>query len=201
MRLTLPEIKKKVSSLIPDGIEYVVELEAGSIAIITKQPRDFSGSGDSLTVRIAKAIKRRVVIRPNQELLSSEEEVHDAVNRLIPPEAQVRNVWLDPALSEVILECDDPASAVGPKGSNVTALRDEIGWIVRVERAPARESRTQHDIRRYRKEMADERRALLRKFGTRIYRQKRPGEPWARITALGSYREVGRAMHLSLIHI
>ena len=26
MRLTLPEIKKKVSSLIPDGIEYVVEL-------------------------------------------------------------------------------------------------------------------------------------------------------------------------------
>ena len=196
MRLTLPEIKKKVSSLIPDGIEYVVELEAGSIAIITKQPRDFSGSGDSLTVRIAKAIKRRVVIRPNQELLSSEEEVHDAVNRLIPPEAQVRNVWLDPALSEVILECDDPASAVGPKGSNVTALRDEIGCIVRVERAPARESRTQHDIRRYRKEMADERRALLRKFGTRIYRQKRPGEPWARITALGSYREVGRAMHL-----
>ena len=196
MRLTLPEMKKKIASLVPDGIEYEVELEAGSIAIITKQPRDFSGSGDSLTVRIAKAIKRRIVIRPNQELLSSESEVHDAVNRLIPPEAEVRNVWLDPALSEVILECDDPASAVGPKGSNVTALRDEIGWLVKVERAPARESRTQHDIRRYRKEMADERRSLLRKFGTRIYRQKRPGEPWARITALGSYREVGRAMHL-----
>jgi len=44
--------------------------------------------------------------------------------------------------------------------------------------------------------MADERRGLLRKFGTRIYRPKRPGQPWARITALGSYREVGRAMHL-----
>ena len=36
----------------------------------------------------------------------------------------------------------------------------------------------------------------MRKFGTRIYRPPRPGEPWVRVTALGSYREVGRAMHL-----
>ena len=108
----------------------------------------------------------------------------------------MRNVWLDPALSEVTLECDDPATAVGPKGINIKNLRDEIGWLVSVERAPAFESRTQHDIRRYRKELADERKSLLRKFGTRIYRPKRAGEPWVRLTALGSYREVGRAMHL-----
>ena len=36
----------------------------------------------------------------------------------------------------------------------------------------------------------------MKKFGTRIYRPKRAGEPWVRLTALGSYREVGRAMHL-----
>ncbi|HJM12919.1 MAG TPA: hypothetical protein QF641_00280, partial [Candidatus Thalassarchaeaceae archaeon] len=184
MRLTLPEIKKKVATLIPSGIEYEVDLEAGSIAIITNQPREFTGGGESLTVRIAKSIKRRVVIRPHRDILSDENQVHDAVNRIIPPEAELRNIWLDPALSEVILECDDPASAVGPKGSNVTKLRDEIGWLVKVERAPARESRTQHDIRRYRKEMSDERRSLLRKFGTRIYRRQRPGDTWARVTAL-----------------
>ena len=108
----------------------------------------------------------------------------------------MRNTWLDPALSEVILECDDPSSAVGPKGAHINALRDDIGWLVKVERAPARESRTQHDIRRYRKELADERKSLLKKFGTRIYRPQRPGESWVRVSALGSYREVGRAMHL-----
>ena len=196
MRLTLPEIKKKISKLIPEGIDFEVTLEAGSIAIITKQPRNFSGGGESLTVRIAKTIKRRVVIRPHPDILADDTEVYDAVNRIIPPEAMVRNTWLDPALSEVILECDDPSSAVGPKGAHVNALRDEIGWLVKVERAPARESRTQHDIRRYRKELADERKLLLKKFGTRIYRPQRPGEPWARVSALGSYREVGRAMHL-----
>ena len=98
--------------------------------------------------------------------------------------------------TSIILECDDPSSAVGPKGIHIQQLRDEIGWLVNVVRAPAIASRTQHDIRRYRKEMASDRKALMRKFGTRIYRPKRSGEPWVRVTALGSYREVGRAMHL-----
>ena len=164
MRLTLPEIKKKISKLIPSDIDSEVSLEAGSIAIITKQPGRFTGGSESLTVRIAKSIKRRVVLRPHPDILADEKTVYDAVNRIIPPEAMVRNTWLDPALSEVILECDDPSSAVGPKGAHINALRDDIGWLVKVERAPARESRTQHDIRRYRKELADERESLLRNY-------------------------------------
>ncbi|MDP6661629.1 MAG: hypothetical protein QF545_01630, partial [Candidatus Thalassarchaeaceae archaeon] len=185
MRLTLSELKKKISKLVPKGVDYEVDVEAGSIAIVTNQPEAFSGSGDNLTVRIAKTIKRRVVIRPHPDLLADEANVHDAVARLIPVEADVRKIWLDPALSQITLECDDPSAAVGPKGSNIRALRDEIGWLIDVVRAPAIESRTQHDIRRYRKEMAGDRKSLLRKFGTRIYRPPRPGEPWVRVTALG----------------
>ena len=196
MRLTLTEVKQRVSKLVPENIDYDVDVEAGSIAIITKQPEAFAIAGQSLTVKIAKNVKRRVIVRPHPDILSDEATVLQKVNEIIPAEAEVRNVWLDPALSEITLECDDPASAVGPKGVHIKNLRDEIGWLVSVDRAPAFESRTQHDIRRYRKELADERKALLRKFGTRIYRPKRPGEPWVRLTALGSYREVGRAMHL-----
>ena len=196
MRLSLTEIKKRINKIIPNDIEYDVDLEAGSISIITKQPSAFIGSGDSLTVQIAKSIKRRVVIRPHPSILCDESAIHQAITKFIPSEVGVINTWLDPALSEVILECDDPSTAVGPKGINIQSLRDEIGWLVKVVRAPAIASRTQHDIRRYRKEMADDRKSLLRKFGTRIYRPKRPGVPWVRVTALGSYREVGRAMHL-----
>ena len=197
MRLTFSEIKSKIGKIVPSGIDYDVDIEAGSIAIITTQPESFGGAGgENLTVKIAKGIRRRVVIRPDPSMLSNEQEVNDAVNRIIPPEADVRRIWLDPALSEVTLEVDDPQAAVGPRGSVVQSLRDEIGWLVNVVRAPARESRTQTDIRRFRKELAEDRKSLLRKFGTRIYRPQRPGEKWVRVTALGSYREVGRAMHL-----
>ena len=195
--MTFTEIKNKISKLVPEGLEYDVDLEAGSISIITKEPASFGGAGgNSLTVKIAKAIRRRVVIRPHPSMLSTEDEVNDAVSRILPEEAQVRRIWLDPALSEVTIEADDPKSAVGQKGSNIQQLRNEIGWLVNIVRAPARESRTQTDIRRFRKDLAEERKTLLRKFGTRIYRPQRPGPSWVRVTALGSYREVGRAMHL-----
>lgn len=197
MRLTLNEVKKRIEGIIPKTLDYEIDVEAGSIAIITRAPQEFGkGGGESLTVKIAKAIRRRVVIRPHRDLLLAEEDVEQRILETIPQDAQVRNVFIDPALSEVTIECDDPSIAVGNKGSIIHSLRDDIGWLIKIARAPAFESRTQHDIRRYRREMADERRALLRKFGTRIYRPKRPGQPWARITALGSYREVGRAMHL-----
>ena len=196
MRLTLSELKKKISKLVPSDVNYEVDLEAGSISIITDQPSAFGGSGDNLTVRIAKTVKRRIVIRPHPDLLADESAVHDAILKFIPDDAKLRKTWIDPAICQVTLECDDPSAAVGPKGSNIKALRDEIGWLVDVVRAPAIESRTQHDIRRFRKELAEERKSLMRKFGTRIYRPPRSGEPWVRVTALGSYREVGRAMHL-----
>ena len=54
MRLTLTEVKQRVSKLVPEDIDYEVEVEAGSIAIITKQPEAFGGAGHSLTVKIAK---------------------------------------------------------------------------------------------------------------------------------------------------
>ena len=79
MRLTLRELKKKISKMIPDDVDYEVDLEAGSIAIITKQPEAFGGGGDNLTVRIAKTITRRVVIRPHSDILADAKTVHEAV--------------------------------------------------------------------------------------------------------------------------
>ena len=54
MRLTLTEVKQRVSKLVPENIDYEVDVEAGSIAIITKQPEAFAIAGQSLTVKIAK---------------------------------------------------------------------------------------------------------------------------------------------------
>ena len=82
------------------------------------------------------------------------------------------------------------------QGFNLVELRDRLGWLFRAERSPAIESKTLNNIRRYRRETASERRDLFRKFGSRIYRPKRSSAPWVRLTALGSYREVGRAMHM-----
>ena len=49
--------------MVPKDLDYKVDLEAATVAIVTNQPERF-GSRSGLTGEIAKAIKRRVVIRP-----------------------------------------------------------------------------------------------------------------------------------------
>ena len=68
MRLTFQQVKKKIESMVPSGIDYEVDLEAASIAIITSEPEVFSGT-DSLASKIAKTIKRRIEIRPSASIL------------------------------------------------------------------------------------------------------------------------------------
>ena len=75
MRMSYAELKKKISGIIPKDIDYEIDLEAGSISVITKQPEKFVTSTDNLTVKIAKQVKRRIVIRPHPDILSTEQEL------------------------------------------------------------------------------------------------------------------------------
>ncbi len=194
-RLSLPEVKEKISELVPKGIAYEVGLEGATIAINTMDPSAFGG-GQGLTGKIAKAIRRRVMIRPHNDLLSSEEDARTVIEALIPEEAGVEDIFFDACMREVLVLCTDPGTAVGKKGSIRREINDKIGWSVKIERVPPLNSKTVRDVIKYRIANSDSRRSLLERFGRSIFRPQRPGTPWARITALGSYREVGRACHL-----
>ena len=195
MRLTFKELKDEISKIVPKSIDYKVDLEAGNIAIVTDEPEKFGG-GDGLVGKIAKKIKRKIKIRPDPSIVKSELDAMAIIESIIPVEAEISHIYFDSCFSEVIIQCKNPGEAVGRRGVNVNEIRTKSGWIPIVERTPPLLSKTVHDIRGYRQVNAEERRKLLKNFGLNIHRPKRPGSMWARVTALGSYREVGRACHL-----
>ncbi|MBT7986621.1 MAG: beta-CASP ribonuclease aCPSF1 [Euryarchaeota archaeon] len=195
MRLTFKELKDEISKIVPKSIDYKVDLEAGNIAIVTDEPEKFGG-GDGLVGKIAKKIKRKIKIRPDPSIVKSEPDAKAIIESIIPVEAEISHIYFDSCFSEVIIQCKNPGEAVGRRGVNVNEIRTKSGWIPIVERTPPLLSKTVHDIRGYRQVNAEERRKLLKNFGLNIHRPKRPGSMWARVTALGSYREVGRACHL-----
>ncbi len=195
MRLTFKELKDEITKIVPKSIEYKVDLEAGNIAIVTNEPEKFGG-GDGLVGKIAKKIKRKIKIRPDPSIVKSELDAKSIIESIIPAEAEISHIYFDSCFSEVIIQCKNPGEAVGRRGVNVNEIRTKSGWIPIVERTPPLLSKTVHDIRGYRQVNAEERRKLLKNFGLNIHRPKRPGSMWARVTALGSYREVGRACHL-----
>ena len=195
MRLSFKEMKDEIAKIVPKDIEYDVDLEAGDIAIITPSPDAFGG-GDGLIGKIAKKIKRRIVLRPHASIMKNEKETEEFIRELIEEIAGIDSIYFDACYCEVTVICSSPGEAVGRRGANAKAIRDECGWLVKFERTPPIHSKTVHDIRGYRATHSKERRKLLKDFGLNIYRPTRPGSFWVRNTALGSYREVGRACHL-----
>ena len=195
MQYTFKEMKDEIAKIVPKDIDYDVDLEAGDIAIITPTPNKFGG-GDGLIGKIAKSIKRKIVLRPHSSIMKSEEDTERYIKELIGEVADIDRIYFDACYCEVTVICGNPGEAVGKKGINAKNIRDECGWLINFERISPIHSKTVHDVRGYRSAQAKERRKLLRDFGLNIYRPKRPGSTWVRTTGLGSYREVGRACHL-----
>ena len=83
MRLTFKEIKDEISKIVPRDIEYKADLEAGDIAIFTSEIDKFVGS-EGLAGKISKKIKRRVVMRPNAEIVMDKEAATAVINELVP---------------------------------------------------------------------------------------------------------------------
>ena len=194
VQLTFRELKDEIEKLVPRSIEYEVDLEAGNIAIITSDAAPFVGA-EGLIGKIAKRIKRKIVLRSPLESMMDMDEAKEVIRDIIPEDAEITEMYFDSCYREVTIQCKQPGNAVGRKGENNNAIRDKTGWSVKIERTPPLFSKTVHDIRMYRQTNGDERRKLLRDFGLNIHRPTRPGSSWARVTALGSYREVGRACH------
>ena len=193
MRYTFKEIKQKIKEIVPDDVEFDVDLEAGTVAITTFTPKKFTE--ENLVGKISKLVKRSIVIRPNPSIMLSEKEAEKQILQILPQESEVTGIFFDACFSEVLIECKNPGVAVGKKGVILNEIRDKIGWLVEIKRTPPLESKTVHDVRGYRSAHSEERRKILKEIGLNIFRPQRAGMNWVRLTALGSYREVGRACH------
>ena len=79
-------MKDAIAKIVPKDVSYDVDLEAGDIAIITPTPDAF-GSGEGLVGKIAKKIKRRIVLRPHSSIMKDEKETEEFIRDLIAEDA------------------------------------------------------------------------------------------------------------------
>ena len=126
MRLTFKEIKDEISKIVPRNIEYNVDLEAGDIAIFTKDFEPFI-SNDGLAGKISKKIKRRIVMRPQPDMVMGKEDATAVIMDLVPESANISELFFDPCIWKVIIQCENPSDAVGRRGSIAKEIRTSTG--------------------------------------------------------------------------
>ncbi len=192
----ISQTREALREVLPEAIEVTdVELEGPHVVLYTKQLDAFLGGGDLLR-QVAQRLHRRVLVRSDPESLIDPKEAEKIVRETIPPEAEINQLFFEPETGEVTIEAANPGVVIGRAGSVLNDLKRRIGWVPTVVRTPPIPSKTVEEVRVHLRNVFDERRSFLRKVGVRIARERLPEKIWGRSTALGGYREVGRASSL-----
>ncbi|HYA71149.1 MAG TPA: beta-CASP ribonuclease aCPSF1 [Thermoplasmata archaeon] len=192
----IEQTREALREVLPETIEVTdIELEGPHVVVYTKQLDAFLSGGDYLR-QVAQRLHRRVVVRSDPGTLIDPKEAEKAIRSLIPPEAEIAQLFFEPETGEVTIEAASPGAAIGRGGSVLNDLKKQIGWVPTVVRTPPIPSKTVEEVRIHLRNSFDDRRSFLKKVGIRIARDPLPEKLWARNTALGGYREVGRSAHL-----
>ncbi len=192
----LEQTRATLKEVLPEAIEVTdIELEGPHIVLYTKQLDAFLSSGDLLR-QVAQRLHRRVLVRSDPASLIDPKEAEKVVREVLPPEAELSQLFFEPETGEVAIEAANPGAAIGRGGSVLNDLKRRIGWVPTVVRTPPIPSKTVEEVRIHLRNSFDDRRSFLKKVGIRIARDPLPEKLWARSTALGGYREVGRSAHL-----
>ncbi|MCQ5375425.1 MAG: beta-CASP ribonuclease aCPSF1 [Methanomassiliicoccales archaeon] len=193
MDKVLEEIREQVRKIVPPEISITsIDFEGPVVVVYTKDMEAFA-SNNEIVKQLAQALRRRVAIRPDPTMLADPESVEQRIRQIIPPEAQVTDIYFEHDTGEVTIEAGAPGLVIGKHGALLNEIKKEVGWAPKVVRAPPIPSKTVSEIRYYLRHIQDQRKEFLKKVGRRLMRTRLEGDTWIRITALGGFREVGRS--------
>ena len=191
----LSDAKALFDKLYSDNQITEVDYEGPNIVVYTKNLELFS-RGEETVKQIAQQLRRRLFLRPDPSIMSSEEEAYKVIQEIIPEEAGFKDAYFEPDTGEAIIEVDEPSVVTARDQEYVAAIKEKTKWSPRFVRAPPMHSRTVKEMREFLRDVKQERKQFLHNLGEKLNIPVMPGENWIRITALGGHREVGRSATL-----
>ncbi len=169
-----------------------IEFEGPEIAIYSANPKILI-EDESIVKKIAKVIKKRIVVRGDPSIRKKKELTEEAIKANMPEEIKLSNIFFDDSFGEVIIEVDKPGLMISKYGGILRKLMIETGWRPRVTRTCPMKSTTLDWVRRLTIAESESRKRILRSVGARIHRPLIFSSGSIRITCLGGFREVGRS--------
>jgi len=169
-----------------------VEYEGPRIALYTKKPK-FLQQNSYIISDIVNNVKKRVVVRTEKTIRKPEEEAKAIIDNAIPTEAEVKRMFFDPTLGEVIIEALSPKTLTSSKEFNIIDLTEKSGWKIRVRKTPNIPSSSIQNIYYALQSGAEDRQKFLRNIGENIFRQRIIPENDITIFSLGGFKQVGRS--------
>src|SRR3989344_8581261 len=171
--------------------------EGANIVLYTDNEKFFK-EGEPKIKEIVDELKKRIELRTDQKILPDQEKTKAEIEKIVPPEAEITNIIFDFHRSIVIIEAKKPGMVIGKQGSILDKIKKTTLWTPHVQRSPAIKSKITESIREVLYANNNYRRKFLNEIGEKIYKGWNPEkvDEWARLSVLGSGRQVGRSAFL-----
>ena len=157
----LKEIKNVVTENIPPGAVITnIDFEGPEVVIYTRNPGMLVDDGE-VVKELAKNLRKRIIVKPDVAVLTTEEEAINKIKNIVPDEAEITDISFDPSASEVIIEAKKPGLVIGKSGQTLRDITRVVRWAPIVRRTPPLQSDTIKAVRSTLQKEADERKTIL----------------------------------------
>lgn len=169
-----------------------IEFEGPEIAVYVKNPNFLTNGGDIIK-KIAKEIKKRIVVKADKSVRKDEKEAIEIIKNIVPKEAEITDIKFDEDLGEVLIKAKKPGLVIGKGGLIQQRIFLETFWKPEIIREPPIKSKTIENVITHIYNETEYRAKILKTFGDRIHREVLFKDRYVRITALGAFQEIGRS--------
>ncbi len=186
------QLKRKVREYLSSYTRITkVELEGPFVVIYAENPKEILDIPDAIT-NAAKALKKKIIVLASKPL-KDENSTKEFVRNLIPQKAEIVDMKFIHETNEVYIIAKRTGYVVGKGGSNILEILKETGWRPIIIRTPTIKSTFLDTFYNILISGSVERKKILRKLSTRIYRPSIGVNRGLFLTFLGAAREVGRS--------
>ncbi len=174
-----------------------IEYEGPSIAIYTKNPR-YLFENSHIVSEIVNSVHKRIVIRTDESIRSTESESISIIKKTLPKEIQIIELFFDDAIGEIFLYLDKPW-LLNDVSKYTAELMEQIGWKTNFKKA-SQDMKIIKTINTILKNSVDYRIRFYKEVGERIFRTRLDNVVEASIFTLGGFAEYGRSSFLLSTH-
>lgn len=160
-------IKEILKSMPPRAISDAA-FEGANIVLYTKDKEFFLDNQGAIR-NVVNEFKKRIELRPDPSVCMDMEKTKKFIQKAMPEEAGMGDIFFAPQRSLVTIEAEKPGLAIGKQGSVLRDIREKTMWVPIIKRTPPLKSALVDNIRAVLYEHSDYIRKFLDKVGHRIY--------------------------------
>ena len=174
-----------------------IEYEGPFIVLYSRKPTVLLENQEIIS-KMVNLIKKRIVIRTDTSIRSSEESVNQIIRSSCSNPNNIPEICFDPALGEATVFVNDFRTLTELKQLEI-GLIEKTGWKLMCRRAP-KNLRVLKSMNEILHSSSEERIDFYKRVGEKIFRQKLSGSEEASIVCLGGFSEIGRSAILIVTH-